>query len=47
VIESEPRSDWVLGLSLVQVMLLLVFAVMIIYVTDSVEGGGARVAPRR
>jgi len=40
VIESEPRSDWVLGLSLVQVMLLLVFAVMIIYVTDSVEGGG-------
>lgn len=40
MIESEPRSDWVLGLSLVQVMLLLVFAVMIIYVTDSVEGGG-------
>lgn len=40
MIESEPRSDWVLGLSLIQVMLLLVFAVMIIYVADSVEGGG-------
>jgi hypothetical protein len=40
VIEREARSDWVFGLSLVQVMLLLGFAVMIIYVTDSVEGGG-------
>jgi hypothetical protein len=40
VIEGEARSDWVFGLSLVQVMLLLGFAVMIIYVTDSVEGGG-------
>ncbi|HJT20798.1 MAG TPA: hypothetical protein VJ746_10020 [Nitrospira sp.] len=36
----EPRSDWVLGLSLVEVSLLLVFAVMIVYVTDRVEGGG-------
>lgn len=40
MIEGEARSDWVFGLSLVQVMLLLGFAVMIIYVTDSVEGGG-------
>jgi hypothetical protein len=40
VTEGEPRSDLVLGLSLIQVMLLLVFAVMIIDVTDSVEGGG-------
>jgi archaellum component FlaC len=40
VIEGEPRSDWVFGLSLVQVLLLLGFAMMIIYVTDSVEGGG-------
>lgn len=38
--EAEPGSDWVLGLSLVQVILLLVFAVMIINVTDNVEGGG-------
>lgn len=40
MIEGEARSDWVFGLSLVQVMLLLCFAVMIIYVTDSVEVGG-------
>ena len=40
MIEGEPRSDRVLALSLVQVILLLVFAVLIIYVTDSVEGGG-------
>ena len=40
MIEGEARSDWVFGLSLVQVLLLLGFAVMIIYVTDSVEGGG-------
>jgi hypothetical protein len=38
--ETESRSSWVLGLSLVEVMLLLVFAVLIIYVTDNVEGRG-------
>jgi hypothetical protein len=38
--ETEPRSGWVLGLSLVEVMLLLVFAALIVYVTDNVEGRG-------
>jgi hypothetical protein len=38
--ETESRSGWVLGLSLVEVMVLLVFAALIVYVTDSVEGGG-------
>ena len=38
--DTESRSDWVLGLSLVQVMLLLVFAAMLIYVTENVEGRG-------
>jgi hypothetical protein len=38
--ETESRSDWVFGLSLVQVFLLLSFAVMIIYVTENVEGRG-------
>ena len=38
--ESERRWDRVLGLSLVQVMLLLVFAVILMYVADNVEGRG-------
>ena len=38
--DPESRSNWVLGLSLVQVILLLVFAVLIIYVTENVEGRG-------
>lgn len=38
--ETEPRSDWVFGLSLVQVILLLVFAVLIMYVTENVEVRG-------
>jgi hypothetical protein len=38
--ETESRSGWVLGLSLVEVMLLLVFAALIVYVTDNVEGRG-------
>lgn len=38
--ESDPRSGWALGLSLVEVMLLLVFAAMMVYVTDTVEGSG-------
>jgi len=37
--ESDSRSGWALGLSLVEVMLLLVFASMMVYVTDNVEGG--------
>jgi hypothetical protein len=38
--ESDLRSGWALGLSLVEVMLLLVFAAMMVYVTDTVEGSG-------
>ena len=38
--ETESRSGWALGLSLVEVMLLLVFAALIVYVTDNVEGRG-------
>jgi hypothetical protein len=38
--ETESRSGWALGLSLVEVMLLLVFAALIVYVTDNVESRG-------
>jgi TolA-binding protein len=38
--ESDSRSGWALGLSLVEVMLLLVFAALIVYVTDNVESRG-------
>jgi hypothetical protein len=38
--EAESRSHWVYGLSLVQVVLLLVFAVTILYVTEQVEVSG-------
>ena len=38
--ESDSRSGWALGLSLVEVMLLLVFAAMMVYVTETVEGRG-------
>ena len=38
--ETESRSSWALGLSLVEVMLLLVFAALIVYVTDNVESRG-------
>jgi hypothetical protein len=38
--ESDSRSGLALGLSLVEVMLLLVFAAMMVYVTDTVEGRG-------
>ena len=38
--ETESRSGWALGLSLVEVMLLLVFAAMIVYVTDNARAGG-------
>jgi len=37
---SDDRSGWVFGLSLIEVMLLLVFAAMLVYVTDTVEGRG-------
>jgi len=38
--DAESRSNWVFGLSLVQVILLLFFGAMIIYVTENVEGRG-------
>jgi hypothetical protein len=38
--QSDARSSIALGLSLVEVMLLLVFAAMMVYVTDAVEGRG-------
>ena len=38
--ETESRSGCALGLSLVEVMLLLVFAALMVYVTDNVEGRG-------
>ena len=38
--ETESRSNWVFGLSLIQVVLLLFFAVAILYVTDRAEVGG-------
>jgi hypothetical protein len=38
--ESDSRSGWALGLSLVEVMLLLVFAALMVNVTDNVESRG-------
>jgi TolA-binding protein len=38
--ESDSRSGWTLGVSLVEVMLLLVFAALMVYVTDNVESRG-------
>ncbi|BCA53787.1 hypothetical protein W02_09270 [Nitrospira sp. KM1] len=38
--ESESRSSWPLTLSFVEVLLLLVFAVMMVYVADNVESKG-------
>jgi hypothetical protein len=38
--ETESRSGWALGLSLIEVMLLLVFAALFVHVTDNVEGRG-------
>jgi hypothetical protein len=38
--ESDSRSGWTLGLSLVEVMLLLVFAALMVYATDNVESRG-------
>lgn len=38
--DGESRSNWVFGVSLVQVILLLFFGAMIIYVTENVEGRG-------
>ena len=38
--ETESRSNWVFGLSLVQVLLLVFFAVAILYVTERAEVGG-------
>ena len=38
--EPKARSSWVLGVSLVQVMLLLFFAAILIYAAENVEVGG-------
>ncbi|HEU4501302.1 MAG TPA: hypothetical protein VFR82_06590, partial [Nitrospira sp.] len=38
--DAEARSDWVFGLSLVQVILLLFFAATLIYVTQNVDVSG-------
>ena len=38
--DTESRSNWVLGLSLVQVILLLFFATMLMYVTENVDVQG-------
>jgi hypothetical protein len=38
--ETESRSSWALGLSLVEVLLLLVFASLLVYVTDNGESRG-------
>ena len=38
--ETEARSSWVLGLSVVQVIFLLFFATMLIYVAENVEVKG-------
>lgn len=43
--DTESRSDLVFGMSLVQVMLLLVFAAMLLYVTETVEGRGQERGP--
>jgi hypothetical protein len=43
--EIESRSNWVFGLSLVQVFLLLFFAVAILYVTERGEVGGQEPQP--
>src|SRR6478752_942796 len=38
--ETESRSDWVFGLSLLQITLLLCFAALLIYVTEQGEVSG-------
>jgi hypothetical protein len=38
--ERKSQSDWVFGLSLIQVMLLLLFAAMLVYMTENGEGKG-------
>jgi hypothetical protein len=43
--DIEARSDWVFGLSLVQVILLLFFAVMLIYATRNVDVSGQEPLP--
>ncbi len=43
--DTEARSNWVFGLSLVQVFLLLFFAAMLIYVTQNVEVRGQESGP--
>ena len=43
--EVEARSDWVFGLSLIQVMLLLFFAATLIYVTQNGDVSGQEPSP--
>lgn len=43
--ESDARSGWVLGLSLIEILLLLVFAALMVYVTDTAASGDADGAP--
>jgi hypothetical protein len=43
--ETESRSNWVFGLSLVEVLLLLFFAVAILNVTERAEVGGQEPRP--
>lgn len=43
--DAEARSDWVFGLSLVQVILLLFFAATLIYVTQNVDVSGQEPPP--
>ena len=43
--EPESRSNWVFGLSLVQVLLLLFFAVAILHLTERAEVGGQEPRP--
>ena len=43
--ETESRSNWVFGLSLVQVLLLLFFAAAILSVTERAEVGGQEPRP--
>lgn len=43
--DAEARSDWVFGLSLVQVILFLFFAATLIYVTQNVDVSGQEPPP--
>jgi hypothetical protein len=46
VADRKSHSDWVFGLSLVQVMLLVLFAAMLVYMTGNGEGRGQETLER-